>query len=544
MPFNSLAFIVFFIAVYAVYRILSHRAQNVFLLLASYFFYGWWDIRFLFLIVFSTALDFTCGLMIADGLIPRKKRYALSSWVVASAFFFLFVQWNKLNTEAFDLKTAFTQLFSWKSGWIFFAAIVLLTLTFNLLYGRFASFESRKKRKFFLFLSIVGNLSILCFLKYFNFFLENLEALARGLGLNPGSLHLQILLPVGISFYTFMTMSYTIDIYRGKLAPTKKIHEYALFVAFFPKLLAGPIERAANFLPQITTKRSIQTDHVIRGLQQIIYGLFKKIVIADGVAKSVSGVFGATYQLSWADAIIGTLFFTFQIYCDFSGYSDIATGTANLLGFNLMKNFNYPYFAHNPSEFWGRWHISLSSWFRDYVFFPLGGPYGSTFRWLRNIMVTFFITGLWHGAAWNYIIWGLYHGMMLCVYRIKENLRAGRKRSRNPIKKALSIVFFFVLTSLGWILFRSHSLDQILGIFKTLLINFGNLKLSVEMPTYAAFLGFPIFFILEYWGNKSRGKRLDEILPMPLWTGAYAAMIFLIILGLANVPTGFIYFVF
>jgi D-alanyl-lipoteichoic acid acyltransferase DltB (MBOAT superfamily) len=237
-------------------------------------------------------------------------------------------------------------------------------------------------------MSITGNLAILCLFKYFNFFLENIEAIIRGFGWNPGHLYLNIVLPVGLSFYTFMTMSYTIDVYKKRLTPTKKFHEYALFVAFFPKLLAGPIERAANFLPQIAGKRTITADHFIRGAQQILYGFFKKIVIADGVAKSVSGVFGATYQLSWADAIVGTLLFSFQIYCDFSGYSDIAIGTANLLGFNLMQNFNFPYFARNASEFWGRWHISLSTWFRDYVFFPLGGPYGRTIRWIRNVLIT------------------------------------------------------------------------------------------------------------------------------------------------------------
>lgn len=544
MPFNSIAFFTFFIVVYAIYRALSHKAQNVFLLIASYLFYGCWDIRFLFLIVFSTALDFSCGLMIADGSIPRKKRFAVSAGIIASAFFFIVLQWNRLSLETLTLKTVLTHMFSSKSGWIVFAAIAILMLMFNLLYSKLVSIESRKKRKLFLGLSIAGNLSVLCFFKYFNFFLDNLQTVIRTFGFNPGNLHLSILLPVGISFYTFMTMSYTIDVYRGKIAPARKLHEYALFVAFFPKLLAGPIERAANFLPQIASERNIDADHVILGLQEILYGLFKKIVIADGVAKSANGVFGATYQLSWADALVGTLLFAFQIYCDFSGYSDMATGMANLLGFNLMRNFNFPYFARNPSEFWGRWHISLSSWFRDYVFFPLGGPYGRAVRWMRNVLLTFLVTGLWHGAAWNYVLWGLYHGVLLCVHRIKETIRAGKKRSRNPIRKAASILFFFVLTSLGWVVFKSHSLRQAMNIFAVLLRDFGNLKLNIEMPTKAAILGFPVFLIMEFWGNRLRGKRLDVVYPVPIWTAAYAGMIFLIILGMANVPTGFIYFVF
>jgi D-alanyl-lipoteichoic acid acyltransferase DltB (MBOAT superfamily) len=482
--------------------------------------------------------------MINEGSIPKKQRYAISSWIVLSAFFLLVVQWSKLSATAINLRPSWAQLFSWRTGGLIFFAVVLVTLVLNLLYRRFAHFEIPSRRKFFLILSIAGNLTILGFFKYFNFFLENLEAIMRGLGLNPSNLHLNILLPVGISFYTFMTMSYTIDVYRGKLTPTKKLHEYALFVAFFPKLLAGPIERAANFLPQISAKRTVTADHLMRGLQQITYGLFKKIVIADGVAKSVSSVFGAAYQISWADAVVGTLLFTLQIYCDFSGYSDIATGTASLMGFDLMRNFNFPYFARNPSEFWGRWHISLSSWFRDYVFFPLGGPYRSTFRWIRNILLTFFVTGLWHGAAWNYVLWGLYHGVLLCLHRIKESLRGTRKRSKHPLIKSATILGFFILTSLGWILFRSRSLDQAMGIFRLLIKDFGNLRFNAEMPTRAALLGFPVFLIMEFLGNRSRGKRVDEIMPMPAWTAAFSAMIFLIILGLANVPTGFIYFVF
>ena len=544
MPFNSIVFFIFFLSVYVIYRILPHKAQNVFLLIASYVFYGWWDTRFLFLIILSTSLDFSCGLVINEGSIPRKQRLGISAGVILSALFFLVVQWKGFNLAAPLTGLAWVRLFSWKTGWIVFSGVVLLVIVFNLLSPQITRLEAPKRRKLFLLLSIFGNLSILCFFKYFNFFLENFEAILRVIGLNPGRLHLDIILPVGISFYTFMTMSYVIDVYKGRISPAKKVHEYALFVAFFPKLLAGPIERAANFLPQIASKRTIQSDDLIRGFQQIVYGLFKKIVIADGVAKSVSAVFGATYKLSWADAIVGTLAFAFQIYCDFSGYSDIAIGTANLLGFKLMKNFNFPYFARNPSEFWGRWHISLSSWFRDYVFFPLGGPYGSTYRWIRNVLLTFLITGLWHGAAWTFVLWGLYHGIMLCVHRGKESLLAGKKRSKSRLKKAVSIFFFFILTCLGWILFRAHSLGQALDILRVLLKDIGNMKLGVEMPTYTALLGFPVFIILELLGNNSRGKRLDEILSLPVWTAAYAAMIFLITLGLANVPTGFIYFVF
>ncbi|TFG93037.1 MAG: MBOAT family protein [Syntrophobacterales bacterium] len=544
MPFNSITFIIFFILVYTIYRCLPHRAQNYFLLFVSYVFFGWWDVRFLFLIFFSTALDFACGLMIAEGRIPSRKRLGLSLGLPLSALFFLVMPWSRQGPNGWGLITVLGRFTAWNNGWLVVAGMLLLVLAFNLFYPGFVRLEGLRRRKLFLLLSIAGNLTILCLFQYFNFFLENIEAIVRTLGGNPGYLHLNIILPVGISFYTFMTMSYAIDVYKGRLSPATKFHEYALFVAFFPKLLAGPIERAGNFLPQISAKRTISAEHLIVGFQQILFGLFKKVVIADGVAKSGGGVFGATYQLTWADAIVGTLLFTFQIYCDFSGYSDIATGTSSLLGFNLMRNFNLPYFSRNPSEFWGRWHISLSSWFRDYVFFPLGGPYGRTLRWIRNILITFFVTGLWHGAAWNFILWGLYHGVLLCLHRLKEMLRAGKKRSKSALKKAMGVGSFFVLTSFGWILFRCRSIDQIIDFLRVLVNDFGNLRLNIEMPTKAALIGFPLFFLMEILGNKFRGKRLDAVFPIPIWTAAYAAMIFLIIMGLANVPSGFIYFVF
>lgn len=543
MLFNSLTYFAFLGIVYLFYRVLPHRGQNVVLLIASFVFYGWWDIRFLCLIVVSTALDFSSGLVIHNGFMTPKQRVTASLWVILSAFFFVVVQWNKINLHFYEY-TFWSELFSWKTGWLIFLGVCLLALIANMIYVRLAALETTKKRLVFLILSIAGNLAILGFFKYFNFFVENLDVVIRGLSLDPVSFRLDIVLPVGISFYTFQTMTYTIDIYRRKLVPTSNFNDYALCVAFFPKLLAGPIERAVNLLPQMAEKRHVRTDQTIRGLNLILYGLFKKVVIADGVAKTVSGVFGAATPISWIDAIAGTLFFAVEIYCDFSGYSDMAIGTANLFGVDLMRNFHFPYFARNPSEFWGRWHISLSSWFRDYVFFPLGGPYGSTLRWMRNVMLTFLVTGLWHGAAWNYVLWGLYHGALLCLHRVKESLRLSRRRSKHVLVRIASITAFFGLTCYGWILFRSHSLQQVKAITSTLFFDFGNLQLNTTLPTPAALIGLPVFIIAEFIGYYFDGKRLDEVLPVPAWTAAYATMIFALILGIAYVPSQFIYFVF
>jgi len=544
MPFNSVTFITFFILVFTLYKQLPHRAQNIFLLIASYVFYAWWSLPFLFLIIISTILDYVCGLMIGEGCIPKIKRHVIASWLVLSAFFLIVIQWNNINAAQSSQKPLFSRLFSDKSAWCILLATVLIILAFNLLYDIFVRLTIPNRQRLFLILSIAGNLSILCAFKYLNFFIDNLQPILHALGFDSNRLHLQIVLPVGLSFYIFMTMSYTIDIYRRRLIPTKHIHEYALFVAFFPKLLAGPIERAVAFLPQITKKRDLTTDKVMYGLQQTLYGFFKKVVIADGVAATVSSVFGHTYQLSWTDATLGSFLFTIQIYCDFSGYSDIAIGTARILGFDLMTNFNFPYFSRNPSEFWGRWHISLSSWFRDYVFFPLGGPYGSPSRWMRNVLVTFLLVGFWHGAAWNYILWGLYHGILLCLHRIKVSLRSSKRRPQHLLSKSLTTLAFFVLINFSWILFRSSSPSQIADIVRPLFHDIGNLKLNVALPTKAALLGFPIFLFMEFLGNSARGKRIDQIIPLPIWTALDAAMLFIILLALANVPSGFIYFQF
>jgi alginate O-acetyltransferase complex protein AlgI len=315
-----------------------------------------------------------------------------------------------------------------------------------------------------------------------------------------------------------MSMTYTIDIYKSRLSPARKLSEYALYVSFFPKILAGPIERALNFLPQITQQREIKKEDIRTGLHQIFMGFFKKIVIADGVAQSVNYAFAGSYRLSWTGAVVGTFLFAIQIYCDFSGYSDIAIGSARLLGFKLMQNFNYPYFSLNPSQFWGRWHISLSSWFRDYVFFPLGGPYGKTLRWLRNIMVTFFVTGLWHGAGWTYIIWGLYHGSLLSIHRLKESLRKTRKKPKNPFKRAIFTFGFFILTCIGWIIFRSNTLNQSLLFIKTILTDFGNFKMNIILPAETALLGLALFLAIEFFTYNNRGQRLDQLLPSTIWT--------------------------
>ncbi len=397
MLFNSTVFLAFFVTVYALYLVLQRRlrAQNALLLLASYIFYGYWDLRFLGLLLLTTAFDFCLGRWIERAAEPRRRRTLLA-------------------------------------------------------------------------LSICANLSILGLFKYFNFFAASMAQLLHALHLPASYATLSIVLPVGISFYTFQSMGYTIDVYRRSVPAVTRLLDYALFVAFFPQLVAGPIERAANRLPQITALRRITAAHVDSGLFLILWGYFKKVVIADNMAKIADAVFNNTASYHGLDLILGALAFTIQIYGDFSGYTDIGRGVARLMGFELMLNFRLPYFAASPAEFWERWHISLSTWLRDYLYIPLGGNRHGPGRTRRNLMLTMLLGGLWHGAAWNFVIWGGYHGSLLVIHRLLGSRRTGR-RDAAPVHPAPAlaalrtgqVLLMFALTVLGWVLFRSRSVAQI-----------------------------------------------------------------------------------
>lgn len=542
MLFNSLTFLVFLSIVYSLYRFLPHRGQNTLLLIGSYVFYGWWDIRFLFLIVVQTALDFSGGLVIKNGFMSRSERLTASLWVIVSAFFFVVLPWSNFRLTFNEFPFSLRDLCTWNVSWSIFAAACILTLVANITYLIVTPLTFAKKRKFALLFSIGGNLVILGFFKYFNFFIDNLEVIIRGFDLDPALFHLNIILPVGISFYTFQTMSYTIDIYRSKLEPTHNLADFALFVSFFPHLVAGPIMKAHDLLPQLVNQRHINLEQSIRGLHLIFYGFFIKVVIADGFAKTANDVFMSSSPQGWMDVIVGTLCFTIQIYGDFSGYSLIAMGLANLFGVNLMVNFNYPYFAANPSDFWKRWHISLSTWLKEYLYFPLGGNKHGNLITFRNLMLTMLLGGIWHGAAWNFVLWGFYHGVLLCLYRAKESFWPVDRSRLHPLRKIIIVPLFFCLTCYGWILFRAQSAEQISNFTFILLSDFGNTQLNAIRPPLSALLGLPILILAEFIGY-FKGKYLNEALPLPVWTAIYA-MIFMLFLSTDYVPSQFIYFVF
>lgn len=393
MLFNSFEFAIFLPIVFLIYWFIfgnNLKLQNIFILLISYLFYGWWDWRFLILIAFTSACSYLSGILI------EKHRTKSSAKPIAAA-------------------------------------------------------------------NIILNLAILCLFKYFNFFSENFAQLFKLFGVELDWVTIDILLPVGISFYTFQALSYTIDVYKKKIEPTHDIISFFAFVSFFPQLVAGPIERATNLLPQFYKKRTFEYAKASNGMRQILWGLFKKIVIADNCAPIVNDIFNTYQHQSASTLMMGGILFAFQIYGDFSGYSDIAIGSSRLFGIDLMRNFNFPYFSRDISEFWRRWHISLNTWFRDYIYIPLGGSRKGIPKAIRNTFIIFLVSGLWHGANWTFVIWGAYHALLFTpLLAMNQNRKFTNTVAQNrwfpTLKEVLLMGVTFFLVVIGWIIFRSNNI--------------------------------------------------------------------------------------
>ncbi len=546
MVFNSIEFLAFFCITYLLYCLLPFRWQNRMLLVASYIFYGWWDKRFLFLIILSTSFDFSTGLIIGKGKLSNYQRIYPSVAVIVSALVFITINWEAIvfQLHPFNLSVQWQQIFpNQLSDWSIFIGSLVAVFLCNALYPRLINFNANVRPKICLILSLSANLALLGFFKYFNFFIGSISNIIQSWGVQPDFVYLHVILPVGISFYTFQSMSYTIDIYRKRLEPTVHFFDFALLVSFFPQLVAGPIERATNLLPQLTKPRHLKFEQSTRGLFLILFGLFKKVAIADSLAKSVNAVYNTSGSVSWIDIVLATFLFTVQIYCDFSGYTDIARGVAKLLGIELMINFNLPYFSKNASEFWQRWHISLSSWLRDYLYIPLGGNRKGELRTYQNLMITMILGGLWHGAAWNFVLWGLYQGILLCVYRSLEK-KSFFKNFPKFWQSFFATVFFFILTCYGWLLFRANSLEQVVIFTKILFNDFGSLSFSMPKPSLSGLIGLPVLIIyesIEYY-SKNNHFYLNF---RPFVRGAFYALLTMIILmGVSNAPEQFIYFQF
>ena len=477
MLFNSIDFFIFLPVVFCLYWTLRNlRVQNLLIVVASYFFYGWWDWRFLLLILLSTLVDYSVGLGLSATRNPSK-------------------------------------------------------------------------RKCLLWLSIIVNLGVLGFFKYYNFFLENFISAFSFFGNEISTSSLNIILPVGISFYTFQTLSYTIDVYREKLAPTKDLVAFSAFVSFFPQLIAGPIERATHLLPQFYSKRTFDCAVASDGMRQILWGLFKKVVIADNCAVIVNEVFSHSSEFSGSTLLLGVLCFSFQIYGDFSGYSDIAIGTSRLFGFDLMQNFAFPYFSRDIAEFWRRWHISLSTWFRDYLYIPLGGSHGKPSARIRNIFIIFVVSGFWHGASWTFIVWGamnaLYFIPLLLTKRNRSNIGTVADGKKLPsFRDVGSILATFCLTSLTWVFFRAESVGSAMryigGIFSPSLFS----APEVEIDKLGWYI---LLFIILEWSGRHQQYAIENVglsWSRPLRWTMYIGILFFIVSWGGDGNQTFIYFQF
>ncbi len=434
--------------------------------------------------------------------------------------------------------------------WRFLSLIWLSTILDYFLGLKIHNTSEEKSRKFFVALSVLGNLSILGFFKYFNFFAENLQALFSLAHINIEPHFLNIILPMGISFYTFQTMSYTIDIYRKEMAPTKRFLDFALFVSFFPQLVAGPIERAKHLLPQVLSSRKVTWDKFCEGSYLIFWGLFLKILIADNLGKIVNPIFAAKLAPNGGAALMAAYAFTFQVFCDFAGYSNIARGLGRVMGFDIVVNFNLPFFATNVQEFWNRWHISLSGWIRDYLYIPLFRALGkmkSLWRVYITIVVAMTVIGLWHGAAWTFVLFGVYHGLLLVLYTIfrakchswvEPKTQMGEK-----IWFLIRIVFMFQLISAGMLIFRSQSVGQVFDMFGMILFHFAIDDQVIHMLQKFLIFVVPLLFI--QWGQFKTGDLF--FLYRRHWlikTFAYSLMTYLLVGWGVMGSEEFIYFQF
>lgn len=471
--------------------------------------------------------------------------FAIFLPIVFGLYWFLFPKHLKAQNAL--IVVASYVFYGWWD-WRFLALIAFSTLV-DYGVGRALAFtETTLKRRLLLWTSIVVNIGLLGFFKYYNFFVANfVEAFSFfGHPIQPNTLN--IILPVGISFYTFQTLSYSIDVYRKKLKPTKDLVAFTAFVSFFPQLVAGPIERATHLLPQFYIKRKFEYAKAVDGLRQILWGLFKKIVIADNCAQFANAIFDNYTAYSGSTLLLGAVFFAFQIYGDFSGYSDIAIGTSRLFGFDLKQNFAMPYFSRDIAEFWRRWHISLTTWFRDYVYIPLGGSRGSKWLQVRNVFIIFLVSGFWHGANWTFIVWGglnaLYFLPLLLGHKNRTHIDAVAAHRRLPtFREFLQMGLTFLLTVVAWVFFRADTVEQAVA-YLTRMANSTLLSLPSVRPTFLLVL--LIVFIMVEWAGRRQLYALERLwLNYPRYVRLFIYYLIIMIIFLyGGKEQAFIYFQF
>ncbi|MDG5466845.1 MBOAT family O-acyltransferase [Deltaproteobacteria bacterium IMCC39524] len=529
MLFQTPIFFVFFTLFLGAYFLTRKqlRLQNVIILLGSYIFYGAWDERFLTLIIASTATDFLAGIGASGQLLTRKNLFKASGYLLVGS--------------------AISLAYTYKQSVDYYLCIIALCLLFWVVAFVAKQLDVTARKKFFVAFSVIVNLGVLAVFKYLNFFANSLQSAAGNFGYELNYVTLNIILPVGISFYTFQTLSYSIDIYRGKIKPTNSFLDLAAFVAFFPQLVAGPVERASNLLPQFEKLRVFTAERINSGATLFVWGLFKKVFIADNLSLIADKAFSNPGDLGSMDLLVGLLAFTFQIFCDFSGYSDMARGLARIIGFDLMLNFNIPYIARTPSEFWQRWHISLSSWLRDYLYIPLGGNKGGSFYIYRNLSLTMLLGGLWHGASWTFVIWGAYQGAILVVYRLLkiDEMLATLKGIPNVLTRnlinvaAISIMFLF--TIYGWLIFRANTMDVLTSYTTNLLLFKGGIPFDGLLKIL-----YYVWPLLAMQAIQVYRKNLEIFFDLPSFVRLNVALFVLysIILLQPHATVAFIYFDF
>jgi alginate O-acetyltransferase complex protein AlgI len=477
MFFNSFHFAIFLPILFVLYWFLfqkSKSTQNLILIVASYYFYSCWDWRFLFLLIFSTLLDYFCAIKIENS-------------------------------------------------------------------------QKESTRKLWLWLCIAINLGFLGLFKYYNFFADSFSELANSFGLHSSPIVLKLILPVGISFYTFHGLSYIIDIYYKRIQSERNFVDYSLFVSYFPLLVAGPIERATHLLPQLKIKREFNFEKAKEGIYQIVWGLVKKVVIADSCANYANEVFNHYPTMNSLSLALGAIYFAFQIYGDFSGYSDIALGTSKLFGIDLLKNFNYPYFSRDIAEFWRRWHISLTTWFRDYLYIPLGGSKGSKWFQVRNTFIIFLVSGFWHGASWTYVFWGfinaIYFIPLLLLKRNRKNVDdIALGFDFGSVKTIFNILITFLITCFAWIFFRAKTIHDAFAYIHRMFedLNFSKQYFSIERYNYDL-LPLVLVFIVVEWNNRT---KIEPISGKYSWVKLSLSLAALLALGVFSDYKEFIYFQF
>jgi alginate O-acetyltransferase complex protein AlgI len=478
MLFNSFEFLLFLPVVYILYWFVFNKSlnkQNILILVASYFFYGWWSWKFLGLLALSTFIDYSFGFLVDSA--------------------------------------------------------------------------NKKRAKLFLILCVINNLGILAIFKYYNFFAVQVQAGLELIGFNVNHVLIGLMMPVGISFYTFHGMSYVFDIYNDRQKPIRSLVDYSVFVSFFPLLVAGPIERANHLLPQVQLKKRFNYEQSSGGIRLMLWGMFKKVVIADGIAPHVNAIFENSGSESGLSLIFGAILFSFQIYCDFSGYSDIAIGTAKIFGFELLSNFKFPYFSRDIAEFWRRWHISLSSWFRDYLYIPLGGSKNGKWTTLRNTFIIFIVSGFWHGANWTYIVWGAVHAFAFVPLLITKKNRnytsevVAFDRKYPNLKEISQMVLTFSLVTLAWIFFRANSVPDAFGILERIFTFKSSTNSKIDISTF--FLLFSLYIIpliVLDWAQRRNERELFKF--KYNWVLYTIFLILIVHSWITNDNSNFIYFQF